>query len=287
MNIEIGKTAGFCYGVKRAVEGSKEELKDKDKKVYCLGELVHNKPIILELEKKGIEFIQDINEVKDKNAKVIIRAHGIEKEIYEVAKKNNIKLVDYTCPNVLKIHKLVEKYVKERYYIFLTGVENHPEVIGIRSNCGKEYSLITDEEDIEKAMIEFKNTHIKKLLLISQTTYSIKKFENIEKKIKNKIEKDIELVVKNTICLSTELRQKETKELSKKVDMMIIIGGKNSSNTKKIYEVALENCKKAICIETQTELEKVDFSNIEYIGIMAGASTPQESINEVVKFLEK
>ncbi len=288
MKIIIGKTAGFCYGVKRAVDGSIKQLENNNgQEIYCLGELVHNKQVVTELKEKGIKFIENINEVKNKDSKVIIRAHGIEKNIYKKAEKQKIDLIDYTCPNVLRIHKIAENYEKQGYYIFLTGTENHPETIGIISCCGKNLSLIENEEDIEKAIKDFEKSNIKKLLVISQTTYSIKKFENVKKIIEKQIPKNIELVIKNTICLATEQRQKDTKELSTKVDMMIIIGGKNSSNTKKLYEIASENCKNTICIETKKELNKEQYANIEKIGIMAGASTPQKSIDEVVKFLSE
>ena len=212
MEIIIGKTAGFCYGVKRAVDGAIEESK-KNKKTYCLGELVHNKEVIEDLKNKGIEIIEDINEVNDKNLKVILRAHGVEKNIYEKAKINNIELVDYTCPNVLKIHKIAEEYANKGYYIILTGAEKHPEVIGIKSYCGKNFSLIEKEDDVHKAIEKFENSQIKKLLIISQTTYSVAKFENITKILKEKISKNVDLVIKNTICLATETRQKETEKL--------------------------------------------------------------------------
>lgn len=288
MEILVGKTAGFCYGVKRAVDGSLEQIEtNKNQEIYCLGELVHNRQVVLELEEKGIKFIENINEIKNKNSKVIIRAHGIEKNIYKKAEEEKINIIDYTCPNVLRIHKIAEDYQKQGYYIFLTGTEGHPEIIGIISCCGENFSLITNEEDVEKAIENFKKSNIKKLLLISQTTYSMKKFENVKKLVEEKIPKNIDLVIKNTICLATEQRQKETKELSLKVDMMIIIGGKNSSNTKKLYEIASENCKNTICIETKDELEKKKYINIQKIGIMAGASTPQKSIDEVIKILNK
>lgn len=288
MEIMVGKTAGFCYGVKRAVDGSTQEIeKNKNQKIYCLGELVHNKQVVSNLEEKGIEFIEEIEDVGNENSKLIIRAHGVEKCIYEKAKERKIDIVDYTCPNVLKIHKIAEEYQKQGYYIFLIGTEKHPEIIGTVSYCGENYSLITTEEDVERAIRIFEESNMKKLLVISQTTYSMKKFENIRKMIEEKISKEIELVIKNTICLATETRQKETKELSSKVDIMIIIGGKNSSNTKKLYEIALENCKNTICIETKNELEKSKFVGLKSIGIMAGASTPQESINEVIEFLKR
>lgn len=288
MEIIVGKTAGFCYGVRRAVEGSEKELEtNKNQKVYCLGELVHNKQVVLDLEEKGLDFIEEINEVKESDSKVIIRAHGVSKNVYEKAENQNIKLIDYTCPNVLKIHKIAEEYQKEGYYIFLTGTENHPEIIGTISYCGEHFSLITDEEDINNAIEELNKSNIKKLLLISQTTYSIKKFENIVKILEKKVNKDVELLIKNTICLATEQRQKETKKISQNVDAMIIIGGKNSSNTKKLYELAKENCKNTICIETKDEIKMEQIEHFNKIGIMAGASTPQKSIEDVINVLKK
>ena len=290
MEIIIGKTAGFCYGVKRAVDGSLEQIK-QDKKVYCLGELVHNKQVIDKLKNIGIEIIEKIEDVKEMNSKVIIRAHGVEKNIYEKARKEQLELVDYTCPNVLKIHKIADEYAKNGYYIFLTGAEKHPEVIGIISYCGDKFSLIESEEDVEVAIEKFRKEDIRKLLIISQTTYSVNKFKKITNMIKDKIEGDVDLVVKNTICLATESRQKETKELSTKVDFMIIIGGKNSSNTRKLYEIAKQNSKDAILIENSEEaiesLREKDLSEIKKIGIMAGASTPSESIEEVVNIFKQ
>ena len=286
MEIIVGKTAGFCYGVKRAVDGSIEELKSNDNKtIYCLGEIVHNKQVVKGLKEKGINFIEDINEVKYENSIVIIRAHGIDKKVYDLAKNKNIQLVDYTCPNVLRIHKIAEEYKEKGYFIFLTGSKEHPEIIGIMSHCGQSFKVIKDEEDLKVAIEEFKKTNMNKLLLISQTTYSMKKFEDIRKILEKEISKNVDLVIKNTICLATETRQKETKQLSAEVDKMLIIGGKNSSNTKKLYEIAQENCEDTICIETKDDLSGEDFNNVEEIGIMAGASTPQESIDEVVDFI--
>ncbi len=282
MEILIGKTAGFCYGVKRAVEGAKKDNDETEKTIYCLGEIVHNKQVVEELENKGIKFIENIEDAK---GKTIIRAHGVPKEIYKIAENKNIEIIDYTCPNVLRIHKIAEEYSNNGYYIFLCGSKKHPEIIGTISHCGKNSSIIETEEDIEKVIEEYQKTNINKLLLIAQTTYSLKKFDDIKKIIEEKIPKTTELVIKNTICLATELRQKETQELSKKVDIMIIIGGKNSSNTKKLYEIAKQNCQNTIYVETKDDLKNID--KTAKIGIMAGASTPQKSIEEIVEFLNK
>lgn len=282
MEIIIGKTAGFCYGVERAVNGATDEITKASEKIYCLGEIVHNRQVIQKLEDLGIKCVETIEETK---GTVLIRAHGVPKEIYEIAEKMNVKIQDYTCPNVLKIHKIAEEFSKHDYFIFLLGAKKHPENIGTLSYCGEDCYVIEKEEEVSEAIQVFEETKKKKLLLISQTTFSLGKFHKIEEILRSKIKKDITFVVKNTICKATELRQKETEDLSKKVDSMIIIGGKNSSNTKKLYEIAKKNCDNTILVETAQELEIKE--PVEKIGIMAGASTPKESIEEVIEFLNK
>lgn len=282
MDIVLGKTAGFCYGVRNAVLKAEEKLK-MHKKVCCLGELVHNKEVIRKLEKLGLKVVE---KVEDSNNKVIIRAHGIAKEIYNKAQKLNIEVFDFTCPNVLKIHKIADEYSKKGYYIFLIGGKDHPESIGTISFCGNNSYLIETEEEIYKALKALEKSNIKKLLIIVQTTFSLEKFNYYIEKIKEKIEGNIELQIKNTICNATKIRQEETCEISKKVQCMIIIGGKNSSNTKKLYDIARENCKNTIIVETKDELDTNIVKKFEKVGIMAGASTPDESIKDVIKAIE-
>ena len=284
MEIILGKSAGFCYGVKRAVDGAKHELKKvKGKAIYCLGEIVHNKQVIKDLEEKGLIFIENIKDAKDET---IVRAHGIKKEIYELAKKTKLTLKDFTCPNVLRIHKIAEEHAKKGYYIFLVGSKNHPENVGTLSFCGDNVAVIETEEDVPSAIEKLKESTIKKLLVILQTTYSVEKFKKIEKLIKEYIPTNIKLVIKNTICHATELRQKETEDIAKKVDYMIIIGGANSSNTKKLYEIGKANCKNCVCIETADKLDLNTINKYEKVGVMAGASTPQELIEEVVNLIK-
>ena len=281
MDIIVGKTAGFCYGVKRAVDGAKEVLK-KEKNIYGLGEIVHNKEVVKGLERIGMKFIDDINEAK---GKVIVRAHGISKEIYKKAKEKHIKLIDFTCPKVLKIHGIVKEYSGKGYYIFLLGTKKHPENIGTLSYCKENTFVIEKEDDTFEALELLRKSKIKKLLIIAQTTYSLEKFDIVEEIIKKELPRDIKLVVKNAICHATEIRQKETEKMSKESDCMIIIGGKNSSNTKKLYDIAVSNCKKTIAVENADDLELEIINSNEKIGIMAGASTPKESIDNVVKKL--
>ncbi len=281
MEIILGKTAGFCYGVKKAVTSAEDALKE-NKNLYCLGEIVHNKTVVESLTKRGLNFIDDIKESK---GKTIIRAHGIPKEVYNYAKNNNIEIFDFTCPNVLKIHKIAEDYEKKGYYIFLLGKTTHPENIGTISYCGKNSSFIEDIDDLEEGLKKFKESNLKKLLVLQQTTFSVDKFHTIEKLLKEKVPKDTDLVIKNTICKATEERQKETKEISKQVDFMIIIGGKNSSNTKKLYDIAKSNCKNAISIEEENDINIDDLKGVDKVGVMAGASTPKIVIDKVIEKL--
>lgn len=280
MDIIVGKTAGFCYGVRRAVYGAEKLTTEKDKEICCFGEIVHNNEVINILKEKGIKFIDDL---KNASGTTIIRAHGITKNDYEYLKGNQIEYVDYTCPNVLHIHKIAEEYSKKGYYIFLIGDKKHPENIGTISFCGKNSFVIEKEEDIDSGMQLLKKSGLKKLLIIAQTTFSIKEFNNIINTAKKKCDTSNLLEIKNTICNATEMRQEETEKMAKNVDVMIIIGGKNSSNTKKLYDIALKNCKKAILIENEKELNLNNISKSNVIGIMAGASTPQSSIEKVKK----
>ncbi len=283
MELIVGKTAGFCYGVKRAIDGAMEELKQNET-LYGLGEIVHNKEVIKQLENLGMNFVDEIEEIK---GKTIIRAHGIKKQTYKLAKEKQIELIDYTCPKVLKIHQIAEEYANKGYYIFLLGNKEHPENVGTLSYCGENKFVIEKENEVIKALEIFEKSGIKKLLVISQTTYSLEKFYIIEEIIKNEISRDVELIIKNTICHATEIRQKETREMAQKVDCMIIIGGKNSSNTKKLYKIAKQHCETVLLIENETELELDRINLDKKVGIMAGASTPRKSIEKVIEKLEK
>lgn len=286
MQIIIGKTAGFCFGVSNAVNKT-NNLLDIKENIYCLGELVHNKQVTQDLQNKGLIIVDDVENAK-KN--IIIRSHGVKKQTYESAKKLGLEIVDLTCPKVLKIHNIAIEYSNNGYYILLIGQKEHPETIGTISYCGEKSDIIETEEDVQNKLKKFYESNIKKILVLSQTTYSIEKFNNIISVIKKNIEnkdKNIKIEIKNTICDATRLRQKETGELSRVVDMMIIIGGKHSSNTNKLYEIAKENCNNCILIETEKELDKNIISKCKKIGIMAGASTPQKSIDTVVEMLKQ
>lgn len=289
MEIIIGKTAGFCFGVKNAVTKAEEAL-EQNEEIYCLGELVHNKQVTERLTQKGMHFIDNITEAK---GKTVIRSHGVEKKTYKQAENIKIDLIDLTCPKVLHIHNIAEEYAKKGFYIILTGDENHPEMLGTASFCGDHYYILEDEENMEKAIDEFKKSKLNNVLLISQTTYSLEKFEKIAEKLQKEIP-GIEII--NTICNATKMRQEETEQMAKDVDIMIIVGGKHSSNSNKLYELAKKYCCNVLFVETASELnikqivaEKENRENEPSvrIGIMAGASTPKESIDKVVEKIKE
>ena len=283
MEIIVGKTAGFCYGVQNAVTNAEKKIKENEN-ISCLGELVHNGEVIRRLEKLGLRVVDDIQDVKDK---VIIRAHGIPKEIYNKAKERNIEIFDYTCPNVLKIHNIAEEYAQNDFFIFLIGKREHPEIIGTITFCGKNFYVIENEDEVHEVAKKFNKSNANKLLIIAQTTFSLEKFEKIVEKIKTTIKNNVNLEIKNTICNETRIRQEETYQISKDVQCMIIIGGKNSSNTRKLYDIAKVNCKNTLLVENKEELLIGQIEKFEKIGIMAGASTPKETINEIVKLLQE
>lgn len=253
MEIIVGKTAGFCYGVKRAVEGAEKTVEEAKEEVYGLGEIVHNKEVVQKLSNKGIKFVENISDAKNN---VIIRAHGIDKDTYKKAKEMKINVIDFTCPNVLKIHEIAEEYSKKGYYIILFGSKCHPENIGTLSYCGENYFVINEENEINNAIKDVEKSKIKNVVVISQTTYNTSKFMKYTEILKEKLGKEnINLTIKNTICNATEIRQKETEELAKNQEYMIIIGGKNSSNTKNLYEIASRHCENVTCVETIKDLD--------------------------------
>lgn len=254
----------------------------KSEAVCCLGELVHNPEVTEELKQWGLEFIEDI---KNANMPVIIRSHGEGKYTYEEAEKNSIKIIDLTCPKVLKTHNIAKEYSNKSYYIFLIGKKTHPETVATISYCGINSVVIERMEDIEIAIEKFNKAELKDLLIMSQTTYSLSKFEEIVEKIKEDINSNINLEIKNTICAATKQRQEETKEIAKQVELMIIIGGKHSSNTNKLYEISKKYCNNAILIENSSEVNIDVVKKYNKIGIMAGASTPKKSIDAVVELL--
>lgn len=279
MEIFTSKNSGFCAGVKYTIIKAEEALENSDSNIDCLGELIHNKQVIDDLKSKGLKIIDSI---QDASKKVIIRAHGTSKEVYEYALTNNIELIDLTCPNVLKIHNQVQEFAKKNYFIFLLGIKNHPETIATFSFCGDNSYLIENENDILPAIKALKKSNLTNIFIISQTTFSLALFEKIISVIKQELDEEYNIEIEKSICNATSMRQKDADDISSKVDLMIIVGGKNSSNTKKLYEVSSKNCKNTIHVETKDELDINFLKQFKKVGIMAGASTPDYITDEII-----
>ena len=278
MEIIEAKYAGMCGGVKYTVTSANKILDENPgKKVYCLGELVHNKTVVGNLEKKGLVVIEDINQVPDNNI-VIFRAHGVTKDNYEIAKQKGLIVYDLTCKKVIDVHDKVE--AKSDYFVIIIGSKTHAESVATLSFAGKNSTIIESEDDLEETYRLIRNTGLKNVYIVAQTTYSSKKFDDLVERIKETLEKEnIEVIIDKTICMATEIRQEEADNLSKQADYTIIIGGKNSSNTKKLYEIASKNCDKVQFIENEDELDISVFDqNVNKVLVLAGASTPDESI---------
>jgi 4-hydroxy-3-methylbut-2-enyl diphosphate reductase len=269
MRIIIAKEAGFCFGVKRAANLVLDK-KHKGKKINTIGPLIHNNQFIKHLEKNDIKVV---NKKEDADAeKIVIRSHGITKEEQQELEKDFKEIIDATCPFVKKVHNLAEDFEKRGFQVFIFGEDKHPEVLGIKSYA-KNATSIMSIDDIKKFD---KNL---KIALLSQTTQNLRKFQELSEYIQNNFE-NFEIV--NTICDATEKRQEAAKELAKKVDVMIVIGGKHSSNTSRLYDVS-SKIVKSFHIETEDELKKEWFFNISKVGITAGASTPDFIIEKVIK----
>ena len=281
-NIEVGKNSGFCGGVELC-STKLEKILNKYKKVYCVGEVVHNKEVVNYFKNKGLIVTNSLEEVPN-NEKIIIRAHGATKEMYDKMREKNLLVFDLTCPKVLNIRNIIKEHLNSDTYIVLIANKNHPETIGTISFCGNNACIIEEEEEID-LMIDTCNKY-KNVLIIGQTTFSLDNFIKYGELIKNKLGSDKNIIIKNTICNTTKIRQEEIDEMSRVKECMIIIGGKNSSNTKKLYEISIKNCPNSFLIENASELEINKIKKFNSIGVMAGASTPKASIDEVINLLK-
>lgn len=273
-NIILAKNAGFCFGVKRAVDTSLEEQIKQNKTIYTLGPLIHNNDVVKFLKENKIYPI-DITEIDKLNAgdTIIIRSHGVPKATIKYLKDLNLNIVDATCPFVTNIQKKVQKYSNLGYKIIILGDKEHPEVVGINGWCN-DNAIIYKDGNLNAEVP-------KKVCAVSQTT---EKNKNWEKMISTLSLKTKELLAFNTICSATEERQKSVEELAKNVDIMIVVGGKNSSNTTKLFQIANGLCAKTVHIENASELDVslLNNANNKNIGITAGASTPDWVIREVI-----
>ncbi|QQK07564.1 bifunctional 4-hydroxy-3-methylbut-2-enyl diphosphate reductase/30S ribosomal protein S1 [Miniphocaeibacter halophilus] len=275
MEIYIAKNAGFCFGVKRAIDITEKAL-DSTVKTNSLGLLIHNEQEVGRLKEKGLNVLDEIKETNT-NENLVIRSHGETLEKKNEIIKNGYNLIDATCPILLSIYKKIQKAEDEGYTIVIIGDKNHPEIIGICGQISTDAIVINSIEEAER----IKNK--KNLYIISQTTNLIEKFLKLSDIIDRS---NTNVVIKNTICNATKLRQQSTIELSKQVDAMIVIGGKTSSNTNKLYELSKKHCKNSFRIETVNDLSLQEVLKYKKIGITAGASTPEWIIEEVVQVMD-
>ena len=270
MEIIVGKLGGFCAGVRNSVNKASMLLENKDK-VYCLGELVHNERVIKDLEDKGLIIVDSLDDVPN-NSIVIFRAHGEGINSYKLAKEKNIEIVDLTCPKVKLIHEKIKN--NNDKYIVVIGKKSHPETIGHISyaNDGIVIESISDIDNI-------KNNN-KEIYIVVQTTFKEELFEEIVSNIKNN-----KVIIDNTICNATHDRQEEVRNIASLVDMMIIVGGKNSSNTKELSNIASDYCN-TVLVQDKNDLNDIEL-NYNKIGIMGGASTPKIVIDEIYEYIKE
>lgn len=280
MEIIVGKYSGFCSGVSYTYNKALEELEKRS--LYCLGEIIHNKQVIEELEGKGMITVNSIEEVPD-NSSVIFRAHGEPLKSYKYAEDHNIKVIDLTCGKVRLIHnKVLSK--NDNYFVVIIGKKNHPEIIATSGFCD-DYIIVEDENDILSINEAFSKSNKDKIFIISQTTFSSSKFDELVSKIVE-LFKSYEVIIDKSICDATEKRQKECEEISKNVSMMIVIGSKSSSNTKELYNIAIKNLDKVYFVQDINDLK--DITEFEdKIGVVAGASAPKYLIDEVVSKIKE
>ncbi len=280
MEVRLADPCGFCFGVKRAVDGVYEQLKS-GRPIYTYGPVVHNETVVSDLESRGVKVIPDKESLEqmtlEADAVVVIRAHGIGRDIYKILEDKGCETADFTCPFVQRIHDIVLKESREGKYIVIVGNPAHPEIIGICGWCDGPYSVIKTEEEAESLNIDGEIT------VVAQTTFQHRKFSQIVEIINKK---GYNANVVNTICSATKDRQDAAEVLSKTADAMIVIGGSASSNTRRLYEIASENCPNTVCIQKPDDLATFKLpESVNLIGITAGASTPQNIIEEVQKYV--
>lgn len=279
MKVITAKTAGFCFGVKRAVEKVYEQVNQEKKEIYTYGPIIHNEEVVSDLESKGVKVLESLEELeKLERGTVIIRSHGVGRAIYRLIEEKGLELVDATCPYVRKIHRIVKEKSEQGVQIVIIGNDTHPEVEGIKGWCVHPAIVIADQESASELVFP----EDQKICIVSQTTFNYNKFKNLVEIIDKK-GYDIDVI--NTICSATEERQLEAGELADKVDAMIVIGGKSSSNTQKLFEICKTNCVNTYYIQTLDDLELYSLPPVNCVGITAGASTPNYLIKEVQEYV--
>lgn len=278
MKIILAKTAGFCMGVKRAVDLSLENAAKIENEIFTLGPLIHNNQTVEMLKQRGVQTLDEKKELKPKST-LLIRAHGVPPETQNYYAEQGHYIIDGTCPKVKTVHKVISKYKEMGYAIVITGDEGHAEVVGLLGYAGDSGYLIQSENDIDKL------PDLKKICLVSQTTFDRNQFDLIAKRIKE-VYSNIEVVIKKTICSATDQRQSETEQLAHQVDALIVVGGKNSANTQRLAKIAQDCGTPTQHVETEKEINWEAIANCRTLGITAGASTPVWMVNRVSDYIQ-
>ena len=280
MKVKVAETAGFCFGVKRAVDKVYQLIEEGTHPIYTLGPIIHNEEVVTDLAAKGVQVIEEKDLASLAEGTVVIRSHGVGKAIYQELKENHLNYVDVTCPFVLKIHRIVEKQSHAGKHVVIFGDPDHPEVKGICGWCQGSYTVLKGRKDTE----QFTPPNGKDICVVSQTTFNYNKFkELVEILCKKRYDNSVLNIgdILNTICNATEERQKEARNIAGEVDTMLVIGGRHSSNTQKLFEICKEECGNTYYIQTPVDLDSEMFQCSSYVGITAGASTPKKIIEEV------
>lgn len=277
MEVKLAKYAGFCFGVKRAVDTVYERV-DSGRRIYTYGPIVHNEEVVKDMEAQGVSVIKNEEALDDFNLEpdslVVIRAHGVTKREYDKLTAKGFEIIDATCPFVKKIHNIAIEQETLGRQVLIAGDPEHPEIKGIVGWCNGPVKVFRNYEDAEKFVPEKGINYV----LLAQTTFQVKKFKEIVDLFANK---EYNIYVVNTICNATEERQRSAAELSQEADAMIVIGSNGSSNTRKLYEICRERCENTYYIQTLDDLHLVLPNTTKLVGITAGASTPQNIIEEV------
>ena len=277
MQVTVAKSAGFCFGVQRAIDTVYEQVEKGVRPIYTYGPIIHNEVVVQDLEEKGVQVLENQEDLEQLNeGTVIIRSHGVGKEIYDQISAKGLNCVDATCPFVKKIHRTVEKESAAGRQIIIIGNDNHPEVEGIKGWCRHPALVIESAEQAEALNLP----EGPKVCVVSQTTFNYKKFKDLVEILDKK---RYDRIVVNTICNATEERQTEARQIAGKVDAMIVIGGSHSSNTQKLFEICRKECENTYYIQTVHDLDLEVLRSTGLVGITAGASTPKKIIEEVQK----
>ncbi len=278
MRVELAESAGFCFGVKRAVESVYRLAGETEGRVCTLGPIIHNEQVVNDLEDRGVFVAETAEELEDPaRTTLVIRSHGVSPDVIRDLEEKGISYEDATCPFVKKIHDTVSLYSGRGYQIILIGSPSHPEVQGILGWTGGSGIVIETPEQAEQFVLGKKG---QKICIVAQTTFNYKKFKDLVEIIEKK---GYDIYVVNTICNATSTRQKEAEDLAARSEAMIVIGGKNSSNTRKLYEICKNQCANTFFIQTVDDLGSISLSSFTSLGITAGASTPKNIIQEVLR----